>query len=154
MIRNMQENKICPNCGTNNNSISNFCTNCGEYLVGNSTNTNNQNSMQMNMNNKETEGNKFGTISLILYFSGPFITLLTSILPHNLANFISSLSGLLPLSGIIVMIMGRVKFPTNKFLKVVMWIIIGTIILGVIAMLLFMIWCYATCTGMDTSGCN
>jgi len=93
----------------------------------------------------------FGTLSLILYFAGSaVVTLISYFLPVDSRNAFMSLSGFCPLAGIVLMIIGRVKYPTNKFLKVVMWIIIGSIVLFI----LFVIWCYITCYTMDTSGCG
>jgi len=93
-----------------------------------------------------------GALSLIIYFVGSaVVTLLSYFLPGDSGNAFMSLSGFCPLAGIVLMIIGRVKYPTNKFLKVVMWIIIVSIILGLVAFILFVIWCYITCPTIDTS---
>jgi len=103
---------------------------------------NNSNSLDSDAN-----GNMYGLVSLILYFFGTgIITWLAYILPKSLEPYISSLAGLCPLIGIIVMIIGRVKYPQNKFLKMVMWIIIFVIILLVVLFILFAIWCSTVCT--------
>ncbi|MBR2710967.1 MAG: zinc ribbon domain-containing protein [Bacilli bacterium] len=96
-----------------------------------------------------------GTLSLVLYFAGSaVVTLISYFFPGDSRDAFMSLSGFCPLAGIVLMIIGRVKYPTNKFLKVVMWIIIGSIILGLFLFILFVIWCYITCSTMDTSGCG
>ena len=92
---------------------------------------------------------------MVLYFAGSaVVTLISYFFPGDSRDAFMSLSGFCPLAGIVLMIIGRVKYPTNKFLKVVMWIIIGSIILGLFLFILFVIWCYITCSTMDTSGCG
>lgn len=156
----LENNKICPNCGTNNKSDSNFCKSCGKQFIQNGSVVDEKDNIhiQNNINNayvKDSEGNKLGIISLVLYFIGTaLISLISQHLPSTVRDDFSSLAGLCPLSGIIVMIIGRIKYPTNKFLKIVMWIIIGSIIFGLIAFIIFVIWCYVTCSNMDTSGCD
>jgi hypothetical protein len=59
-----------------------------------------------------------------------------------------------PLAGIVFMIIGRVKYPSNKFLKVVMWIIIITEIVTVVAAAIIVITCFVTCATTDLSGCS
>ena len=147
----MENSRICPNCGTNNKTDSNFCESCGTKLEQNNVEAvNNQPVKSENPNAK-----MLGVISLVLYFAGSTIlSAITYFLPESFRVMFSSLVGLCPISGIIVMIIGRVKYPTNKFLKIVMWIIIGSIIFGLVAAVIFMIWCYATCANMDTSGCD
>lgn len=147
----MENFRICPNCGTNNKTDSNFCESCSTKLEQNNVEAvNNQPVKSENPNAK-----MLGVISLVLYFAGSTIlSAVTYFLPESFRVMFSSLVGLCPISGIIVMIIGRVKYPTNKFLKIVMWIIIGSIILGLVAVVIFTIWCYVTCTNMDTSGCS
>lgn len=161
----MENNKICPNCGTNNKSDSNFCGNCGKQLIQNNVVVNGQDNIQHNKNNdymvnnqtnyiKDSEANKLGIISLVLYFAGSLISSISYLLPSAVSDSFSALAGLCPLSGIVIMIIGRIKYPTNKLLKIVMWIIIGSIIFGLIAFIVFVIWCYVTCSNTDTSGCG
>ena len=139
-------NIFCPNCGKENNSESNFCFNCGTSLKNN----------QIEEKNKADEktGNILGIISLVLYFSGAGITTaFASIFQNDLSDITSSLGGIAPLAGIVTMIVGRVKYPKNRLLKIAMWIIIGFTIASIILVILFMLWCYITCSNMDTSGC-
>ena len=163
---NMEDGSVfCSNCGTNNEIDSHFCGNCGKQLIQNNVTINEQGNSQYNTNNddvinnqtnynNDSEGNKLGIISLALYFVGSTLFLFISyLLPAGFRESFSALAGLCPTSGIVIMIVGRVKYPNNKFLKIVMWIIIGSIILELIAFILFFIWCYITCSTMDTSGC-
>ena len=146
----MKNSRICPNCGANNKTDSNFCESCGTTLEQNNVEAFNNQPIKIENSNAKM----LGVISLVLYFAGS--TILSTIayfLPESFRVMFSSLVGLCPISGIIVMVIGRVKYPTNKFLKIVMWIIIGSIILGLIATVIFMIWCYTTCANIDTGGC-
>ncbi len=147
----MENFRICPNCGTNNKTNSNFCANCGTKLEQNNVEAvNNQPVKSENLNAK-----MLGVISLVLYFaSSTILSAITYFLPESFRVMFSSLVGLCPIFGIIVMIIGRVKYPTNKFLKIVMWIIIGSIIFCFVATVIFMIWFCVTCANMDTSGCS
>ena len=134
----MDGNKFCTQCGAMNRSNSQFCTNCGCRFV--------QNNNNIQEKNNESDATKLGIISLILYFGAPaIITTLLGMFSLGAAAKLSVLYGLCPLAGIIVMIIGRVKYPKNKFLKIVMWVIIGPIILGLILFVLLMLWCEANC---------
>ena len=163
--------KFCHNCCKEIEEGTVFCTNCGVQLSQSDNEANNDNNSQIetikeqpvtqqNNNVNSNQDNKsnatlFGVLSLVLYFAGSIIiSLLSYLLPANSRDAFMSLSGFCPLVGIVLMIIGRVKYPTNKFLKVVMWIIIGSIILGIVAFILLFIWCYITCSNMDTSGCG
>lgn len=145
------ENKFCPKCGSSLSNDSVFCTNCGAKIEQNSVEVSNKQPVK----SEDSNATILGIISLALYFAGEIVlSFITYFLPESFKVVFSSLIGLCPISGIIVMIVGRVKYPTNKFLKVVMWIIIGSIILGIVSVIIFMIWCYVTCANMDTSGCS
>ena len=146
----MENTRICPNCGANNKTDSNFCVSCGTKIEQNDVETFNNQSVKSEASNAKM----LGIISLVLYFGGTTIlSIVTSFLSESFSVMFSSLAGLCPILGIIVMIIGRVKYPTNKFLKVVMWIIIGSIIFSLVATVIFMIWCYVACTTINTSGC-
>ena len=149
----MENSRICPNCGTNNKTDSNFCESCGTKLEQNNVESvNNQ-----QVKSEDDNAKMLGVISLVLYFADSIIlSVIIHFLPESFKIPFSSLIGLCPTSGIIVMIVGRVKYPTNKFLKIVMWIIIGSIILSLISIVIFVICCYITCdsiANMDFSGC-
>lgn len=155
----MENSRICPSCGYNNDLNSTFCTNCGRQLV--------QNNIQYNVNNKvvvnnqtnsidNSDGNKLAVLSLILFFAAPVMLVFVYLfLPKEIGNYFSALVGVSPLSGIVVMVIGIAKYPTNKFLKVVACIITGIIIIGVILFVLFVVWCYVTCRYMvESGGCS
>ncbi len=152
----MEERKICHECAALNSKDSSFCTSCGAELTQTQIVSSQTNSVN-NQSNDDSEGNKLGVISLILYFcAGSALSFLAYFFQSitSLSKAITAIAGMCPLAGIVVMIVGRVKYPTNKLLKVAMWVIIGSVILGIIAVVLFMVWCYITCSQMDTSGCG
>lgn len=145
------ENKKCPKCGEENSNDSVFCSSCGTKIEQDVKEVVNNQPVKSD----DSNATMLGVIALVLYFAGSTVlSFITYLLPETFRAVFSSLIGLCPISGIIVMIVGRVKYPTNKFLKVVMWVIIGSIILGILAIIIFMIWCYVTCANMDTSGCG
>ena len=152
------EKRYCLSCGAELIDNSNFCGVCGMELKPKVIQNN-----QVVSNNpapavdskEESNATLYGIISLLLYFGGPILgVLFTFGLPKGVREMLDSLSGLFPLAGIVVMIVGRVKYPTNKFLKTVMWIIIGFIIAGIVLFILFFLWCWYTCSTIDTSGCS
>lgn len=156
----------CSKCGTDNDINNTFCFKCGQKLTNEKNDSINK-SREINIieehkdhfsveqkeienTNNEGEAKKLGYISLGLFFLGPFVSsFLATIFPP-----FASLSGLCPMAGIVTMIMGRVKYPENRFLKGVMWSIIVCIILAIISIILFTIWCYATCSSINLSGCD
>ena len=171
-MNNNQKNK-CLNCGFDNNLESSFCTNCGNTLnkmnsqnnFNNVVNTNdNQNlktgansNINNNYNRKDkTNANILGTISLILYFAGGSIILyLRNMLGNSItpiSRLLETIGGLCPLAGITVMIVGRVIYPQNTFLKIVMWFIIVSFILLVIAFIILTIACAVTCSSFKSLG--
>lgn len=130
----MQNNKICQICGSTNEMSSQFCTKCG-------------NQFRENNNNKNANAATLGIVSLILFFVGTgIVSIFSRFLPIDFSNAFSVLSGLCPLAGIVIMIVGRIKYPTNKFLKITMWVIILSIILSIILFVLMFMFCYITCT--------
>ena len=124
----MENNKYCRKCGTKIEEESIYCYNCGSLLTQNTQqNTIKNNSMNVKVQNQDNdkEGDILGVISLILYFAGSgLISALIYFLPPNTRNYLSALGGLSPLASIVVMIVGRIKYPNNKLLKIAMWVII------------------------------
>lgn len=164
----MNGKRFCPKCGKANEMNFNFCDGCGTPLVQTNVN-NNQPSVsnnQQSINSQQVIDDEqkqidehnaiiLGIVSLVLYYVGGAIVLvISSLLPESARTFFSSFSGLCPLAGVITMIVGRIKYPKNTFLKVVMWIIIISIMFGIIAIILLFLMCYLTCSTMDTSSCG
>lgn len=141
---------ICPNCGRNNKQNNKFCEYCGNAL-------NQLNNAKTVQEPEETEedakkAKELGLISLALYFLGTTICgLFRSMLPDSLSPIITSMAGLCPTAGIITMVYGRIKYPKNKFLKIVMWIIIATIIVGIIVSIVLFIACMMMCGQIATN---
>ena len=139
---------VCPNCNNKIEANNNFCLNCGHKLKEITNN-------QVVVNESDSEGNKLGIISLCLYFFGPFILgVISYFFPRDFSQYISSLGGLSSLAAIVIMIVGRVKYPTNKLLKIIMWIYIGLIAASIVLFIAIFLFCFITCSTMDTSGCS
>ena len=155
-MRFMNNNIFCGSCGTQNENDAKFCTKCGMQIIQNNNYINNNYSMVDNrVNNNSSMGTMLGIASLLLYFVAPYlVALIAAVFPASFMDSFSSIAGLCPMSAIVIMIVGRVKYPANKLLKVVMWVIIVSIILVIICFVLFMIWCYVTCVQLDASGCS
>ena len=152
----MNNNKICTYCNALNQNDSKFCRNCGAQLIQNNIqqNTNNIVEEKNENNNNNSNGTKLGIISLLAYFICPVIVAtIFNFLPVNVREKFSTLGGLCPLIGIIIMIVGRVKYPNNKLLKVVMWVIIISILLGIVMFIFISIWFYITCSNFS-KGCS
>ena len=160
----MENNIKCPNCGADNRIDAKFCENCGNSLTQNAIANGQDNvktiipetsTVNSQTQSNDSVGNKLAIISLVLYFCNyllyPFVFI---IFPSEISMLLKPITGLFPLAGIVVMIAGRIKYPTNKALKIAMWIIIVTIVLSLLAFILLVIYCYVTCKNMDTSGCG
>lgn len=139
--------RFCSNCGKEIDSNNMFCSSCGTKLNQNSTNNNVV--TVANNNVDSSQGDKLGLISLLLYFGASLVfSIITVFLPDEVRNYFSTLVGMCPLAGIVVMIVGRVKYPNNKLLKIVMWVIIASIILGIVLFIVVVIVCYVSCAGL------
>ncbi len=141
----MKEKKYCVKCGKEIEKDINYCPYCGCMV-----NTINKENKEI-----EKEANFFGLMSAILFYGGGLVTSsFITFLPSNLRNTISTMSGLFPLAGIVIMIIGRIKYPDNKLLKIIMWCIIVTTIVSVLFFALFFMWCIVTCSHTDIRGCE
>ena len=135
----------CINCGKEVKENSNFCDSCGTNV-----NIAKENLVDTTIQD-EKNANLLCIISLILYFgSGIVFGLLFSLFPNG--SKLESLSGLSPLAGIVLMIVARIKYPKNKFAKVLMWIYISLTILGLIAMAIFLVACAYALKDCNTLG--
>ena len=147
------ENKFCSNCGKSIESGTKFCASCGtkvgevKEVKTEVVNTPNRN-----------DGNIFSILGLAFFFGGAvLIYIILAFMPElyeNIAEILSCLAALFPLAGIILMIIGRVKYPKNVFLHITMWVIIGTIASVIVGIALLYITCYITCFSQDWSGCS
>lgn len=147
----MENNNYCTKCGTKIEEGSMYCFNCGSPLKENTQQNTPQDNNQIPNNDKE--GNKLGLISLVLYFAGSgILSVLVSMFPQETRNYFSSLIGLCPLASIVVMIVGRIKYPNNKLLKIAMWTIIICTLIGIIAFIVIMVLIYLACSSMIPEG--
>ena len=82
------------------------------------------------------KGNIYGIMSLILYIYSIYLNYLLSNY-HNTPDILFKLIVIDMLISYAVMIIGMVKYPKNKFLKIVMWIMILMTVARIILWLLF-----------------
>ncbi len=135
--------KRCNRCGMVNTVDAVYCSNCGGYL---DSNVNMNNSMNSNMNNSididkqkaKKRAEKMATIALYMFYVAPLFALyLGSATYNSLLALVCKILILGPIVGIIVMIVGRIKYPYNNSLRVVMWAIIVTIMVMLVLMNVF-----------------
>ena len=143
---------ICPNCGKENDFSSVFCSECNTKLTQNNHGRSDNNpskdedTIQEQTNHTPLlDGGKLGILSLVLWFIGPVILSIIyfldalffddSIFPTMGVFFI--ILGLCYLSSIIITIYGRIKYPTEKLLKIVGWLIIASIIVTILLLIYF-----------------
>ena len=149
----------CKYCGSKLDENSNICDECGRKNIikrNSKTKSNRKNSIRKKVKyTNEPTGNMLAIISLLLFYIYYPLLLLVSLFPQSeIINRIIIIFRLGPLFGIVTLIMGRINYPTNKFLKIVMWIIIVSIIFSFIALFLALQTCSNTCSNMDKSGCS
>ena len=140
---------FCSNCGKKLDDNEKFCSNCGKLREdrfqeeGNGSNVNNA----VQKSNDERVPNILSLFSLILGFGiGSTIALINVFIP-NAEAFLANLgiTGSFPLIGLVIIIITRIKYPKNKFSKIVLWIYIIFFIIGIIAMVLFLAACINLC---------
>ena len=152
--------KRCNRCGMVNTVDAVYCSNCGGYLdsnmnMNNNMNMNMNNNMNMNMNNNmnnsmnsnmnnsididKQKANNMATISALLFYLGAEVVGIISKIIPVIGDLIYDMRGLCSIAGIVIMIIGRVKYPDNKSLKVVMWAIIVTIAVIIIFVVLYIV---------------
>ena len=134
--------KRCNRCGMVNTLDAVYCSNCGGYLDSNMNSNNNMN-MNNNMNNNididKKKGNNMATISALLFYLGAEVVVIISKIIPVIGDLIYDMRGLCPITGIVIMIVGRVKYPDNRSLKVLMWAIIVTIAVIIIFAVLYIV---------------
>ena len=150
--------KRCNRCGMVNTLDAVYCSNCGGYLDSNmnmnsnmnnnmnnnmNSNMNMNNSMNSNMNNSididKQKANNMATISALLFYLGAEVVGIISKIIPVIGDLIYDMRGLCSIAGIVIMIIGRVKYPDNKSLKVVMWAIIVTIAVFIIFVVIYIV---------------
>ncbi len=136
----------CEKCGNDINPNEKFCTNCGNPVPVVEQPTPEVVTSPVPVDTNE-QANRLCIISLILYFGSSLIAGIINFVigDSGLSNAITSLAALGPLAGIILMIVAKVKYPDNKFAKVLMWVYIGltvgAIVLAIIAVVFFVALC-------------
>ena len=123
------DNKFCVNCGNALKDNEKFCGKCGKQLI--------QSSNELVQTNNSFVPIILGIISLLLYFLGGVAFLIFASYMNNSLDRAIELATMFPTTGIITMIIGREKKKKSKFLKVVMWIIIGFVIASIALVVLF-----------------
>jgi len=140
-----------------NNSVENnnsFYDNCGSY----ENNGQILNDISGNSNiDDNKKANKLCVWALLCYFvfSPLFrVLLIFPFMDSILGVFCSSFSFMSSLAAYVLVIIARVKFPDNKFAKILMWIFILLFILSIILFAVMMISCAIACNQTDFSGCG
>ena len=136
----------CIKCGKEINEESKYCPNCGNQLV----------SEQILSDDRKEKANLLCILSLVVTFASSIPLGILSFLFPILKSFLSSLYGICPMAGIVLMIIARIKYPESKFAKVLMWMYIFIIILVIIGAILLVIACSTACRNIsiDFSRCD
>ena len=140
-------NRFCPTCGNKIVDNKRFCDKCGEKVeiekdkVVESEKTIVMNNSQQTISNNDDKGTMLGLISLLLFYVAPlFLTIIFSAFPKSVAIFSDIVGFCCVMAGVVIMIVGVVKYPKNKVMIANMWIIIGTILAYVFLILTFIVW--------------
>ena len=142
---------FCRFCGKELEEGSPICTNCAKPVISDKVNANTNVEVEEPTNPKnEKLANTLCMISLILFFGGEILCAgLVECLPF-LKEVFSVLAGVCPLTGIVLMIIARVKAPKNRFALILMWIYIALFIVCFIMFIIMMIFVVFMCGGILT----
>lgn len=141
---NVNGNYVPPNMNANGNYVPPNMNVNGNYVPPNMNNVpiNNQ------KNNTGLSDKTFGIIALLLYFCAP--TIISFVLGFS-EESISSLSGMCSAAAIVILAIGKSKYPKSNFLNTVLWIILGCVIFAVVAFVLIFVFCAISCASYDWS---
>ena len=137
----------CEKCGEPLIPNNRFCTNCGA-IVKQPTNQAPQQQTVVYQKapvvvDKNKQANILSIISLILYLVGPLVAgiigALMGMISESASYLFSAIAGMARLAAYVLVIIARIQCPTNKFSKVLMWIYIALLILGVVLIVLLII---------------
>ena len=149
----------CPNCGNKSENEDKFCAFCGYRL---DKNLKNENSNKTDTNIISSSSNTkiplvLSLISLVCFFGNMYIlAILYKML--GILNFtynyndIEYLSSLLPIIGVILSIICRIKYPHYTFGKIIMWIYIVLIVFYILFFIFIIIACNIMCSGLGSMG--
>ena len=136
----------CIKCGKEIIEESSYCPNWGNQLV----------SEQILSDDRKDKANLLCILSLVVTFASSIPLGILIFLFPILKPVLSSLYGICPMAGIVLMIIARIKYPESKFAKVLMWMYIFIIILVIIGAILLVIACSTACRNIsiDFSRCD
>lgn len=141
---------FCIKCGKEIREGNQFCIYCGTPIGGSPIPK--EPISPVKEENKEAQ--KLCIASLICMYAGSTISAVLSFIVPVLAPLFGTCAGLSPIAAIVLMIMARIKYPNNKFAKILMWVYIAQIILAILLFIIIVVACYYTCSTIDTSGCS
>jgi len=144
----------CNNCGKELDDDARFCKYCGKEMAKGDENQNNitninESQEYINQQADNSTANLLCTISLFLTIGVPFVL---RFIP-GLQDFIDTIISICGMTGFVLMLVARVKYPKNVFAKVLMWIYIIIIIAYIVLMAALIIACGIACNNADFSGC-
>lgn len=123
----------CEKCGAKLESGATFCVSCGNKIISTP--------VKQVTSDDDKKANRLGIISLILHFGATpvigYISKVAMFASADLSEFIAAVGVLACyITSLVLMIIGRVKYPKNTLCKVVMWIYISLFAVVVIGLLL------------------
>ena len=142
---------FCSNCGNKIQPGATFCTNCGKQIgINNQVVNSQQNNQQQTISPEDDKrANLLATIALILFFSPGVPTILNNVkVFYQLSKALETITSLGLLASIVLIIIARVKYPKNRFSKIVMWIMIGMTALGLALIMIIMLACVTMCASI------
>ena len=130
----------CSRCGQEIVPGDSFCTCCGLAIPNAQQPT--PVPVQKPIANDNQKANQLCIFSLLLYLAAPFVLgilgiFISAIFKNETIDIGTSLLGVIArIAAIVMVIVARVKYPTSKFAKVLLWIYIGLFIAGLLLLIL------------------